>query len=195
MNHNYIEDIREPLAFIIDWQVAPYIILASDKCSHTTPPEIQTMVNSGRFQDVLKGPYRPSQLGAANYLDPVNASVALGVRFSIFTDSYVNIYGRIHYLDKNGDIEYTKCIHTKEFTKQVTFEDKNGLPIRSEECEGGVDDALVFIRPKKKSTPFKAAYASVDEFITEIKAKLEPLGTFPPDFNWAEHVVAIDANS
>lgn len=51
------------------------------------------------------------------------------------------------------------------------------------------DDYVLLLLPERNLSYFRAAYMSMDDFITELKIKLD--GLLPENFNYAAHIVSV----
>lgn len=158
------------LCFVVDEHVAPYLVLAHDKQNNQVPSEIQALLDAGTFHRAAASTYPNSLkevLDAAEYSD-------IAMAYEVSDELHLALYygqfeGEILYLNEDG------------FTS-----------FRSEEM---ADDFICFYEPAKASTPFKAAYGSMREFIHEVKSVFEPLGVFPKDFDWLAHIASFSGTT
>ncbi len=163
--------IHSPLCFVIDRQVAPYLCLARDIQCKEVPPEVQALLDEGKFHeaaasDDINDPSW-SILEAYEY-DSIASAFESVMVMEGFPDLFYNseVYGQVVYLNSDG-------------TRSVRYEELN-------------DDYLCIYEADNEVTPFKAAYANMDAFIEEVKSVFVPLEVFPDDFDWAAHVALVD---
>lgn len=163
--------LHSPLCFIIDAQVAPYLCLAYDKQKNQVPPEIQALLDTGRFHEA-----------AASELSGNSLRTVLN------TAGYSSIDMAHEAADELSG--FPSLIYLSEVEGEILYLSEDGVTsVRSEEME---DNSICFYDSINVSTPFKAAYGSMQEFINEVKSVFGPLGVFPDDFNWMAHIACVD---
>lgn len=166
-----------PLAFLIDAEVAVYINMADIK---TDPGFSPTQV-----ADIEK---TIRERAAAGRLEE-----AIQNRDPIIVDNDLDDICVAHEVLENGfhgKFDSSAQSYCSEFTGEATYLDKDGQPtVKYLSFE---DDYIACIPAAQESGPFHQAYASMDEFIDEIKALFDRTGIFPDDFDFGAHIVSID---
>lgn len=163
--------LEEPLAFYIDQEAAAHINRFGFKVLSVSAKDIgETAYETMKHPDFSKFICDPSSkeyqaLKTAGFFDVFNAMETLG------------------HITKNN------WVHSDKFTGIVRYLNNNGEPTgQTEELENG---NILFIRSSRKSTPFRAAYSCMNDFIQEIKDSLAWLNIFPADFDYQKHIVSI----
>lgn len=166
-----------PLAFLIDAEVAIHINLADIKTDPGFSPTqvaelektIRELAATGRLEEAIQS---RDPVIVDNDLDDICvAHEALGNGF-------------------NGKFDPVSLSYCTEFDGTATYLDKDGEPtVKDLNFE---DDYIACIPAAQDSGPFHQAYASMDEFIDEIKALFKDTGIFPDDFDFGAHIVSVD---
>lgn len=176
-----------PLCFVIDAQVAPYLCLAYDQREEQVPPEIQNLLDTGKFHEAaasasLSNPFR-KVLEKAQYTD-----IAWAYEVSEGLEVYQNLVscdefvGDIDYLNEDGTVARSKEIGKEPICYFAYFYGNAEM-----------DASFICLYESAKSgSLFKPAYSSMQEFIDEVKSVFGPLNVFPDNFDWMAHIACVD---
>lgn len=172
--------LEAPLAFHVDEQTAAFLLRSSvlawlrekAHAPNATPTPEQTKNKAVRAileDDTL---FRQAVQPGSEAYDKLNDYDLFSV--SDATD-----------LLQHEDIDHV-C-YMSEFQGEIQKLDHDGHATgESISCE---DDYVLFILPDKETSPFRAAYESMQEFIDEVKDKLSAL--LPDSFDYASRVVSV----
>lgn len=156
--------LEAPLAFIIDEVTAAWINLAAAKADGRVSPDIQKLIDEGRF----------------DRLDDPEVKVILD------REDFLNVSDAKEYLEDERNISTVYC---SEFDGGVSYLGEDGE--HSIRTVGYSDDYIAYIAAQESVSPFHQAYENIGGFIAEVKETFRGENIFPDGFDYLAHVVSI----
>lgn len=161
-------------AFIVDEEVAAYILRAHDAQMKYLPEEIANMSDTEFAEAAKRG--NLTLCNGVSYVD--NMCDILDTLQQ--HDCSENGFSYVSELD--GEVEY--CHMCKDGTYMEDGADFSPLTRCFEE------DYIIYAEPARSADYFSRSYESEDELVAEYKAYFSEFD-FPEDFNWKAHIVDI----
>lgn len=155
--------LSAPIAFLIDEEVAAYILLKVTQEDGTTPDAISELLKTpGAFQAAAKN--LSSLLNKNDYFDIRDAEEAIEEDVNVV---YASAFDGT--ADASLDLKDWPHSWDRSFS----------------------DDYIVFMEPMKSPSYFSTAYENIEAIIQEFRERLEPYGNFPEDFDWSSKLCSI----
>lgn len=167
--------LNEPLCLNIDETVTAYLLrpdirqTLQDKTELTDTERtvLAILSDDARFLAAMK-PGTPDHV-ALNEYDMFNVSDAEEILL-------------------DNDIE--GLVYMSEFQGKADLIDDNGNVLESVHSIDYEDDYIVLITPERAQSYFHTAYFSINDFIAELKLKLDDL--LPEDFDYRPHIMSVN---
>lgn len=160
--HDY--PLTAPVAFLIDHEVAAYIMLNQDQTNDCVPDGVKKILDADDFAAAIKRYDR-----------------------ALRDEQYFNIEDA-HEVLESYDVDH---IYASGFDGSTTALDRSLQEI-ADKGEDFSDDFIAYLEPMYQASLFNAPYKGIEDLLLEFKNKLAPVGAFPSDFDWASKLVKVE---